>query len=246
MQEGDLMPENIFAKELTIIHQDGTIDTIFKTEENQYEFLNYIFSAISSNDGLFFHTMGHVVEQWEGVLYFPELPTLEQEKIMRMILELGKRMKSFCTRKNIFVYPFQGESLSLYDFNYPKFVSYDFKDWKNYPFVAIAKEDYCYTYEIGDFVNFPIAVMKEYFQKNCLLSYMFDDSSRALGLPFKLSFYQRSFLFNHMDYLNAHVKELFVGMPWGSINEYYVDHDLYTKINFSTDPSLVESLRRYR
>lgn len=239
------MLENIFAKELTIIHQDGTIDNIFKNEDNQYNFLNYIINALYSGKGIFFHTLDSSVESWEGILYFPDFPTLEQEKVMKLVLELGKKMQSFCTRTNEFVYPFHGNNLTFASFDYPMFPFYDFGDWEFYSYMILSSKNHYCLVDTNDSVD-PLDIWEKYSSQNYLFCYMLNDWDRSLWLPSRLSFYQRSFLFQNLDYLNEHVKELFVGVNANAgLVQYLIDHDLYSKINFSTKPELVESLKRY-
>mgnify|MGYP005785561611 FL=1 len=239
------MLENIFAKELTIIHQDGTIDNIFKNEDNQYNFLNYIINALYSGKGIFFHTLDSSVESWEGILYFPDFPTLEQEKVMKLVLELGKKMQSFCTRNGGFVFPFHGNALSFGDFDYPRFPFRDFKDWECSSFILLSPENHYCLVDTNDLID-PLIVWKKCSQENYLFSYLLNDYDRSLWLPSQLSFDQRSFLFQNLDYLNYCVKELFVGVKGNTdLVQYLIDHDLYSRINFSTEPRLVESLKRY-
>lgn len=236
--------ERIFAKKITTIAKDGTINNFDETLENRYYLLDEVGNAINQDEAVFLHSEGPL-PTWDAILTIPDYPSLEQEKIMMMILKSFHDMQSFNTISNYGEYPFKGSMPDPNDF-FPVFGMYKQLAWDQSQFFAIPKsmeENHIVESDVtNSFINEQIPLLlNNHFIVGTSSPKTMDFS---LYLPEETSFYQRSFLYFELPDLDEYVTKLYAKF-YNQILNIPINNGLYEQINFETTPGSVPSLRRY-
>lgn len=259
-----------FASPITYIMPDGTIKSHEYNEANQYEICQDIFGHKQDKALILLHdNETQKPSLWNGSLWFHDEMTPEQIKITKEILQYSKMWKSFFSQNEYAEYPFHGQDFLR--FYIPAFK--EFSDEKTqfiHDCPTFIVQNQIFTFSIlAPILDEDVLVdayneflekmdIRKYFlslkeaiyfflsQQSILVIQDFkNDNMKNVYLPEFLTYVERVFLFSYLkrysDIKNVYMLD---DNKIKKIYDFQTGKSLFWKLNLSTRPSDVYTLRR--
>lgn len=259
-----------FASPITYIMPDGTIKSHEYNEANQYEICQDIFGHKQDKAIILLHdNETQKPSLWNGSLWFHDEMTPEQIKITKDILQFSKKWNSFLSQNEYVEYPFHGHDfLHFYIPAFKELAQEKVKLINESP-TSIVQET-LFVFNINDPIIDEEAIVNaynEFLEKMDIRKYFLslkeaiyfflsqqsilviqdfkNDNMKNVYLPEFLTYVERAFLFSYLkrysDIKNAYMLD---DNKIKKIYDFQTGESLFWKLNLSTRPSDVYTLRR--
>ena len=239
----------IFKNDFNIIKKNGGVISFNKNLENQYNIFDYLECSIRLDDSVFIHTTSLDMTKWDALLTLPNNPSAEQQDMISMILKEQEHFNNFTTKGYASsFYSFKDKELHFDDFDYPQldlFFPFKFLDFSFFIIFDDLTKEQILSPLMLQFKEVINILQNEKFS-NCIVGNLDIQTGQfVLWVPLFLSFFQRCMLFNSILPDEARISKLniYTLKPFQVLEE-IEDPNIYSEINFQTNPDLVYALRK--